>query len=92
MKLTGYTKETYNYSKEGRQIVGDSYTLYFSYKIPPMMGQGVAVVPYKANSQFSRMISQGASLTLGADYDIILTEGKVASLIPIDRGKEKLNE
>lgn len=92
MKLTGFTKETYNYTKDGRQIVGDSYTLYFSYKIPPMMGQGVAVVSYKANSQFSRMISQGASITLGADYDIILIEGKVVSLLPVDRGKEKLNE
>ena len=92
MKLTGFTKESYNYTKDGRQIAGESFTLYFSYKIPPMMGQGVAVVSYKANSQLARMITQGAGLTLGADYDIILIEGKVASLVPVDRGKEKLNE
>ena len=89
MKLTGFTKDSYNYEKDGRQIVGENYTLYFSYKIPSTQGAGVACVPYKTSANFSRLISRGFTLTLGGDYDIILTEGKVQNLVPIDRGKEK---
>lgn len=95
MKLCGFKKEPYDYQKDGNRIQGTNVTLYFSYKISPTDGAGVAAVGYPASSQLSRQIMQGSKLlSLGADYDIIPGEyGKINDILLYDTGgKENKKE
>lgn len=94
MKLTGYKKEAYDYTKEGNRYQGTNVLLYFSYKIPQTLGAGVASVAYSTSGKLSRAICQGQKpLVLGGDYDIIPGEyGRIDDIVPIvinSGGKEK---
>ena len=88
MKLVGFKKDHYDYTKEGNRIQGTNVTLYFSYKIPSADGAGVAAVGYTASARLSRQICQGVkSLSLGSEYDIIPGEyGKIEDICLYDTG------
>lgn len=94
MKLTGFKKDHYDYTKDGNRYQGTNVTLYFSYKIPSSDGAGVATMGYPASAKLSRAICGGNKpLTLGGEYDIIPGEyGKLEDIIlfvPDTGGKEK---
>lgn len=94
MKLTGFKKENYDYTKDGNRYQGTNVLLYFSYKIPQALGAGVASVGYATTSKLSRAICNGEKpLILGGDYDIIPGEyGKIEDIVPYAHdpgGKEK---
>lgn len=91
MKLTGLTHDAYSYkAKDGHQVNGVNYTLYFAFHIPAHLGEGVASTPYQVEYKLARAISDGkCALVIGGEYDIIFTDGKISMLIPVERGKEK---
>lgn len=90
MKLTGFIKEHYDYVKDGRRIEGDTYSLYFSYRIPQMLGAGVASVAYPVTRSLNNAIASGQQiLLLGGDYDLIFDENKINYLVPVENNENK---